>query len=124
MSAEDNEKDLENTRELFDFLRGNVPEGYEIDAGHVPKLTADQAATVIWFLGNMYWKVTDHVERCDVCGEWYNTWCEGECVDCPPAPYFFCGNCMDGEEAQRKRRIERGLERAKKRQPRCAVIPS
>ena len=111
----DYEKDLENTRELFAFLQGTVPEGHVIEQSHVPHLTPDQAATVIWYLGNKYWQVTDHVERCDVCGEWYNTWCEGATIDCAPPPIYFCGNCCEGEEAQRKRRIERGLEKSQRR---------
>jgi len=111
----DYEKDLENTRKLFDFLQGNLPDGYIVSPSHMPKLTPDQAATVIWYLGNQYWQVTDHVERCDVCGEWYNTWSEGETIDCAPPPIFFCGNCRDGEAAQRKRRIERGLDKSKRR---------
>ncbi|MFA5262373.1 MAG: hypothetical protein WC378_01010 [Opitutaceae bacterium] len=119
--SEENDDDLGKTQELFEFLQGRTPDGYVIGPDHMPKLTPDQAATVIWYLGNQYWKVTDHVERCDVCGDWYDTWCEGATIDCPPVPIFFCGNCCDGEEAQRKRRIQRGLERAHKRDRKCAV---
>ncbi|MDP1580712.1 MAG: hypothetical protein Q8M02_10555 [Candidatus Didemnitutus sp.] len=122
--SDKNEKDLANTRDLFDFLQGNLPEGYQVAPDHMPKLTADQAATVIWYLGNQYWQVTDHVERCEVCGDWYNAWCEGECLDFGKAPYHFCGNCCAGEEAQQKRRVGRGIERAKKRQCLLANIKS
>lgn len=115
MSDEQNEKDLSNTKELFAFLRGEVPEGYVVDAAHVPRLTPDQAATVIWFLGNKYWQVTDHVSRCEVCGGWYNEWCEGDCLDFGNAPYHFCGECCEGEEAQQKRRVGRKLECARAR---------
>lgn len=112
---DDNEKDVTNTRALSRFLQGNLPDGYQVQPDHMPKLTADQAATVIWYLGNQYWQVTDHVERCGVCDEWYNTESEGETLDFGKAPYFFCGECCEGEEAQRKRRVGRGLERAQKR---------
>ena len=109
----DNEKDLQNTKELFDFLQGEVPEGTIIDPSHVPHLTPDQAWTVIWYLGNKYWQVTDHVERCDVCGELYNSWCEGDHVDGPNPPYSFCGNCNDSPLAHSQRRIERNIEHRK-----------
>ena len=107
--------DLENTKELFEFLQGTMPEGYLVEGSHVPHLTPDQAETVIWYLGNKYWQVTDHIERCDVCGEWYDHYYEGETIDCGPPPYRFCANCVGGEEAHRKRRILRGLEKSKRR---------
>ena len=102
MSVEQNEKDLEMTRELFEFLQGRLPEGVTVARKHRPKLTADQAWTVIWHLGNLYWQVTDHVERCDVCGELYNTWNAGRTLDFGKSPYSFCDSCMDGEEYARK----------------------
>lgn len=59
-----------------------------------PHLTANQAWTVIWWLGNKYWQVTDRVERCNVCGALYHSWEEGDCLDYGKAPYNFCDNCM------------------------------
>ena len=101
------EKDVEKVRELFEVLQGRFPEGYTMKDEAVPKLTPDQAETVIWYLGNLHWQVPDHVERCDVCGEWYNTWSEGETNDHEPGPVFSCGNCIDSEETRRQRRIGR-----------------
>lgn len=118
--SDKNDKDLENTRELFTFLQGTAPEGYVIEPSHMPKLTPDQAWTVVWYLGNKYWQPTDAVERCDVCGELYHSWCEGETIDCAPPPIFFCGNCREGHEAVEKHRIFRGLERSKRRATRVA----
>jgi hypothetical protein len=116
--SEKNDKDLAKTQELFALLQGESPEGCTIKPDHMPKLTPDQAWTVIWWLGNQYWQPTDAVERCDVCGDLYHSWQEGECMDYGNAPYHFCDACRDGEEARAKARIGRGLERAKKRQ--CA----
>ena len=99
----DTRDDLAITEELYQFLQGNVPEGYKIAESAVPKLTADQAWTVIWFLGNLYWQVTDHIERCGVCGELYDTWAEGTCLDYGDAPYHFCEECSEGPEAEAKR---------------------
>jgi hypothetical protein len=96
MSAE-NDKDLERTEELFAFLQGEIPEGYKISPAHRPKLTADQAWTVIWYLGNQYWQVTDRVERCEVCGALFHREQGGDCLDYGKAPHNFCDNCMESE---------------------------
>lgn len=100
--SEENDKDLQRTQQLYDFLRGKIPEGYKISKSHRPKLTDDQAWTVIWYLGNQYWQVTDNVEKCGVCGDIYNTWQGGHFLDYGKAPYHFCGNCMDTEEYAQK----------------------
>ena len=86
--------ELEKTQELFDFLQGSVPEGCKIEEAHIPKLTSEQAWTVVWFLGNQYWQVKDYINMCDVCGELYNSHESGDCLDFGDAPYFFCDGCM------------------------------
>jgi hypothetical protein len=94
----ESDKQLERTKELFDFLKGKIPKGNHVARSHRPKLTSDQAWTVIWYLGNEYWQVPDYIERCEICGDLYHTWQEGDCLDYGKAPYNFCGNCMAGEE--------------------------
>lgn len=111
--SEANDKDLERTEELFAFLQGTVPDRCIIARGHVPKLTADQAWTVIWYLGNQYWQVTDRVERCDVCGFLYHAWQEGHCLDYGRKPYFFCECCMGTEEFSRKERSRLNPDRTR-----------
>lgn len=107
----ENDIDLETTQELFEFLQGDIPENIRTD--HPPTLTAEQAWTVIWYLGNLHRKITDRIERCDVCESLYHTWQEGECMDYGKSPHFFCGSCLDTEEAITKRRIGTRLERAR-----------
>jgi hypothetical protein len=87
--------DLERSQELFELLQGRLPEGYKIEQGHVPNLTPNQAWTVIWYLGDQYWQVPDHVDRCCICGELYDSDEEGRCLDYGEGPYFFCENCMN-----------------------------
>lgn len=111
MSDESKKTALERTEELFQFLQGQLPEGYTIFRKKRPKLTADQAWTVIWYLGNQYWQVTDHIERCDVCGDLYETWSEGGCLDFGKAPYFFCGSCRDGDEYAKKEKSKLNPDR-------------
>ena len=102
MSMDSYEKDLAKTQELFAFLQGTVPEGTIIAPGHVPNLTPDQAWTVVWFLGNQYWQVTDRIDRCEVCGDLYNSACGGETLDFGNAPYSFCETCREGDVAKKK----------------------
>lgn len=111
MRTDHYEDELETAKELHEFLQGNIPEGYKIPEGHVPNLNADQAATVVWYLGNLYKKISDCVERCGVCGEYFHTSCEGEINDHAPGPVHVCGNCLESDEAIRQRRIGRHMER-------------
>ena len=85
---------LDRVQELFDFLQGVVPDGHEIAAELVPHLSPDQAWTVVWFLGNCYWQIPDHIERCDVCGELFDSHAAGGYVEDGP-PYHFCEPCWD-----------------------------
>lgn len=94
--------ELERTEKLFAFLQGNIPESYRIHRKGRPKLTADQAWTVIWYLGNEYWQVPDYIERCDVCGDLYSSHEGGDCLDYGEGPRFFCDCCMEGNEYSKK----------------------
>ncbi len=111
--SEEKRSDLERTEELFQFLQGNIPDGYKIKRQHQPKLTADQAWTVIWYLGNQYWQVTDRIERCCVCGDLYDANSEGDCLDFGKAPYHFCGSCEYTEAYAKKQRSRANPENKK-----------
>lgn len=100
--SDQNDKDLELTEELFAFLQGKMPEGTKVPRKERPKLTPDQAWTVIWYLGNLYWQVTDRVERCDVCGELYHTHQGGGCLDFGKPPHNFCNNCLSSDAYAKK----------------------
>lgn len=104
---------LTQTEELFEFLQGKLPEGYTVPRREMPKLTADQAWTVIWYLGNLYWQVPDHIERCDVCEDLFDSNSSGTCLDYGKAPYHFCDNCIQTEGFAKKwqRRIDKELNR-------------
>lgn len=102
MDDETKKSALERTQELFDFLQGIVPPGYKIKDSRIPKLSPDRAWTVIWYLGNQYWQVPDFIERCDVCGDLFDSNREGACLDFGRAPYHFCDSCENGDEYQKK----------------------
>lgn len=99
----DKPDDLEMTKDLFEFLQGDL-KNCKIARKRRVKLTADQAWTVIWYLGSQYWQVTDHIERCDVCGEIYDSSSQGDCLDYGGFPYHFCDNCRDSDHFTRKMR--------------------
>jgi len=104
--------DLELAEEAFAFLQGVLPDNISIsNKSKIPNLTADQAWTVLWYLGNQYWQVPDTIERCDVCGDLFDSNKEGGYTDSGP-PYHFCAAhdylrphdpdccCPDCEEAR------------------------
>ena len=102
--SEQNDRDLERTQQLYDFLQGKLPESCTVPRKERPKLTPDQAWTVIWYLGNQYWQVTDCVERCGVCGRLYHTEQEGGYLDYGKPPYGFCEDCLESEAYAKKSR--------------------
>ena len=103
---------LDQVQELFDFLQGIVPDGYKIPDDHVPRLSPDQAWTVVWFLGNLYWQVPDHIERCDDCGCLFNSEAEGGGTEDGPN---FCESCWDQEclEQEREESLRQDDEQAR-----------
>lgn len=84
------ELNLEETKQLYDFLRG---EGHvEIKSGkdivlkdyniytkksHLPKLTDEQAFLVIYVLQEVYGVIPDSYEQCTNCGGLYDSYEEG-----------------------------------------------
>lgn len=69
-------------------------------------MTADQAWTVIWFLGNEYWQVPDFIERCDMCGDLYDSNNEGACLDYGEPPYHFCYDCTYSQTFEQKQGVQ------------------
>jgi len=114
MSYEENDKELERTNNLFRFLQGIMPDGYSVRKRTVPKLSAEQAWTVIWYLQNQYWQPDDAIKRCDICGDLYHSWQEGRCLDYGKAPCFFCDNCINTDVFKKKERSKLNPGRARR----------
>ena len=100
--------DLKRVEQLFNFLQGVVPDGYNMPAEDVPHLTADQAWTVIWYLSEQYWQVPDYIQRCDVCGILYDSRCEGAVLAYGDPPNVFCGECEYSLEYEKKEQMAPG----------------
>lgn len=112
--AKEKEDELTFTERVFNFLQGTLPEGTFVPKKEIPKLTPDQAWTVIWFLGNERREISDHVERCEVCGSLYDSWNAGDTLDYGKSPYSFCDNCMNSEEYAKK--MKRNPDKETRRQ--------
>ena len=44
------DSDLEWIEEFYNFLQGEVPETIHLPNGHIPKMTAKKAFSIIWYL--------------------------------------------------------------------------
>jgi len=85
---------LATAQTLFDFLRGRVPDGYKLAEHRVPHLTPDQAWCVVWYVQELHMQLSDAIERCDVCGDLFDSNREGGYAEDGP-PWHFCEACND-----------------------------
>lgn len=66
--------------ELFKYLTDEkIPEGVCVKSR--PKLSRNKAWNLIWFLQEVTHCLPDHIERCDFCGQLYDSQSEGYCLD-------------------------------------------
>jgi hypothetical protein len=87
---------LKSVNDFYDYLRGkkNMP---NFSGGPpFPNLSDDMAWEVIYMLQEGLRVLPDHIERCDGCGELYDTWSEGQYSELDGKSY--CGGCADSSE--------------------------
>jgi len=64
---------------LYKYLKGEeLPEGVTCK---MPKLSPNEAFSVIWFLQEILHVLPDNIEQCDECKELFDTDCSGYCLD-------------------------------------------
>lgn len=69
---------IEQVEELYKWLQNKkTPEGIKIGEGNQPNLSDKQAFTVIWFLQEHLGVIPENYEKCQNCGDLYDTWVEG-----------------------------------------------
>lgn len=85
--------DLEWVDEFYRFLQGEIPGGIEIGRGHAIKLSPQKAMTVIWYLQEHFALLPDHIERCSVCNELFDTYATG--FHSEENEKHYCGGCME-----------------------------
>ena len=71
---------LDKMTELFEYLTDkSIPNGVCVKSR--PKLSANKAWSLIWFLQEVTRCLPDYIERCDVCGGLYDSEQEGYFLD-------------------------------------------
>lgn len=71
---------LEKTQELYEFLKGETPEGFTLKTGQ-PNLSEDMAFTIIYVLQEKFHLIPDIYEMCYECKELYDTESDGHHFD-------------------------------------------
>lgn len=70
---------IEQTQKLFDMLQGGKLDGMTL--AEQPKLSAEAAFSVIYYLQEKLRIIPDHYEMCPICNELYDNWAQGITVD-------------------------------------------
>lgn len=83
----------EHVQDFHDHLMGQNPhEGMVIKNGNRPKMSAEKAFHIIWYLQEQLRIIPDNFEMCNSCKNIYDTHREGHhCEECEK---FFCDSCL------------------------------
>ena len=103
---------IEQANEFFDYLRGEIPEGFV--GVKSPKLSPRRAFDVIYILQEHLRVLPDHYSLCCKCNQLYDNWAEGGMI----GGSFYCGY-IDGCYQTRRNEINyrrRELRRIKKQE--------
>lgn len=88
------DSDIEKVREFYRFLTGEeMPEKISMGRGHAPKMSEKKAFSIIWYLQEYLSVFPDTIERCNSCGELYDSNREG--IYWETKGKHFCGGCCD-----------------------------
>ena len=87
------DSDLEKIKEFFDFLTGTQPDSINLGRGHKPALSEKKAFSIIWYLQEHLSIFPDQIEKCDSCGDLYDSYSEG--IYWESKGRFYCGCCCD-----------------------------
>lgn len=77
--------------EFYEFLQGKQLEGMTVGVQRQPRLTQKKAFTIIWYLQEHLRVLPDHVERCNNCGELFDTHSDG--IYWESKGKHYCGGC-------------------------------
>lgn len=84
--------DIEWVTEFYNFLQGEIPDSIKIK--QPIKLTPDEAFMVVWYLQEHFSILPDEIEKCDNCGEIYDSGREGVYLEEPNENgQSFCNTC-------------------------------
>ena len=86
------DSDLEKLDEFYRFLTGEeMPESISLGKGHKPKMSEKKAYSIIWYLQEHLSVFNDNIDRCNNCGELYDTHVEG--IHWETKGKSYCGAC-------------------------------
>jgi hypothetical protein len=86
--------DLEWTKMVFDFLQEKI------------KLSRNKAFSVVYYLQEHFPVIPDHIEKCDTCGELYDTHSSGHHSDLT-GKFYCCESCEPRGLYEREQRWEK-----------------
>ncbi|GAG27329.1 unnamed protein product, partial [marine sediment metagenome] len=81
---------LEQTQELYQFLQGELPEGFMLKTP--PKLSGKMAFTIIYVLQEKFKLIPDHFEHCERCDVVFDMDFGGDHFDDPGIN--LCDSCV------------------------------
>jgi hypothetical protein len=111
--------DLEWINEFYEFLQGVTPDGISVRAK--VKLTQRKAFSIIWYLQEHFPLLPDHIERCDTCGQLYDSWSQGRHSDLTDK--FYCNeSCEPADLWEREQREELKAEKKFKKMLHNVVV--
>jgi len=90
-SSRKDRTDINWVNEFYEFLQGNCPDCIKLTSHNQPKLTEKKSFAIIWYLQEHMRILPDHIERCDICGELFDTWQEG--IHWESKGRHYCGGC-------------------------------
>lgn len=83
------DSDIEWINEFYEFLQGEYPKCMTLK--HQPKLSQKKAFSIIYYLQEHFPVLPDNIEKCDTCGELYESDKEGIYWETKGKNY--CGGC-------------------------------
>lgn len=83
---------IEQTQELYEFLKGKTPEGFTFKTGQ-PTLSEDTAFTIIYVLQEKFHMIPDTYEKCVRCKEIFDMEWGGNHYEDPGIN--LCDSCED-----------------------------
>jgi hypothetical protein len=93
-----NDNLIKNVTELYNYLQGKqIPSGF-CEGFLMPQLSEDMAWKIIYVLQEGLRIIPDHIERCDNCGDIFDTDCGGRYSELEGK--YYCDGCINKGETE------------------------
>ena len=88
--------ELDRVQQFHEFLQGRLPDGVSVT--NPPRMTAEDAFEVIWFLQEVAGLITDSIEMCAYCGTLFDSNREGHLGD--TADENYCSSMCEASDGK------------------------